>query len=281
MAGPTNDPFQNNNSNATSATAAADQQLSNGSTSGANAQTTYYPFNVYTGIKQTNNIRGSRGLRQQGIPAQTNVGSLMSGGDHMGLFYKNWNDNPVWRTELIAGYLAAGGNPKDTTDSWAMQSLWQDLGKASAASMETGHAMTPMQILKFMAGKKGALASQQAKSSAQSMVRDITNTTYTIEDPATALALTQNVLTAALGRQASPDEVRRYTSAIQSYDRSNPTIDHMHQDANGNQTSTRSGGVTQQGESALISNTVNNSAEGQAYQTNSVFDQAMKILSGL
>jgi hypothetical protein len=264
--------------NASSATQAADNQQQN---SGQNLN---FPFTPYTGqnISSTTTQVGPR--RHVGQADQTwgEWGpETTSGGSHMGLFYQNWNDNPAWRTQLIAGYIASGGDPKKANDSWTMQSVWESLGKASSASVETGHPMTPMQILAFMAGKAGSNAAAQARASAQSLVKDVTKTTYQIEDPATALALTQNVLTAALGRQATPDEVNRYKAAIASYDQAHPTVEHAHSDAQGNVTSHVSGGATQQGESAIIANTVNNSAEGQAYQTNSMFDQAMKILSGL
>jgi len=257
---------------ASSATEAADQQQQ------SQQQQSSFAYNVYNGSRADNFSPRSRREEQH----HWNVRDVFqTGAEHMAAFWDNWNANPAWRTKLISGYIALGNTPSDALDGFKMFKFWDTLGQASGVASESGKKMTPMQILAFMAGKSGALAAQQAKASAQSMVKDVTNTTYTIEDPATALALTQSVLTAALGRQASPDEVKRYTSAIQSYDRANPIIDHIHQDANGNQTKTTTGGVSSTGEQALIANTANNSAEGQAYQTNGVFDQAMKILSGL
>jgi hypothetical protein len=252
---------------ASSATAAADAQMQTGQT----------PAYNFTPVNSVNSIlSGTRGapLYQ---PILTPHATSMSGGDHMGVFYQNWNNNPKWRMQLITGYIASGGDPKKANDSWTMQNVWQSLGQASSDSKETGHPMTPMQILAFMAGKAGT----NANANAQSLAKDTTDTRYNIEDPATALAITTSVLTAALGRQATPDEVSRYKNAIAAYDRANPTVTHTHTDANGNSTSTSRGGATQPGEQAVVQSMVGNSAEGQAYQTNNVFDQAMKILAGL
>jgi len=238
-------------------------------------QTQYYPYSVYGGDTP---LRSARGGPQ--FPG-ADPNNMLSGGQHMAQFWDNWNANPAWRTRLITGFIASGGNPKKAADTNSMMSFWNSLGQASAAAKESGKLMTPWQILSFMAGKNGKQALSQAGSQAQSLVKDTTNTSYSIEDPATALAITQSVLTAALGRQATPDEVNKYKAAIAAYDQAHPTIEHTHTDANGNSTRTINGGVTQGGEQAVIQNTVNNSAEGQAYQTNNVFDQAMKILAGL
>jgi hypothetical protein len=255
--------------------AAQSQGNSYGSSS---SQNSYYPWQVYTGRKPVvNNIRGSRGLRQQGVAAQSGGGdATLTGAEHMRMFWDKWNTDAKWRTNLITGSIAAGMT-KPTATAEDYLSVWENLGKYSARSMETGTKMTPLQVLAFLAGKGGTNGLGQA----QSLATDSTHTTYQVEDPATALAITQSVLTAALGRQATPDEVSRYKNAIQSYDRANPQITKTHDDGMGHSTSSTSGGVSITGEQALVQSAAGNTAEGQAYQTNNVFNDAMKILAGL
>jgi hypothetical protein len=244
---------------------------------GNSSSNTFYPWNVYTVAKRTNNIRSSRGLRQIGAPAQQNTqASFITGGEHMAAFWTKWNTDAKWRATLMTGAIAAGmANPTDSADKYL--NVWETLGKYSAQSVEAGTALTPLQVLSLLAGKGG----KNGLGQAQSLATDSTHTTYQIEDPATALAITQSVLTAALGRQATPDEVSRYKSAIQSYDRANPQITHTHTDGSGNSTSSTTGGVAITGEQALVQSAAGNSAEGQAYATNNVFNDAMKILAGL
>ena len=264
------DPFPSQSSNQQYAnpTDAAMGQLQ------AQQQQSSFQYNVYNGTTaDTFAPRNRREEQRHWNPKEI----IQTGAQHMAGFWDNWNANPAWRTQLITGYIALGNNPSDANDGFKMFNFWDDLGKASGAAGESGRKMTPMQILAFMAGKAGA----KAMSNAQSLAKDTTDTRYNIEDPATALAITTNVLTAALGRQATPDEVNRYKAAITSYDRSNPTVIHTHTDANGNTNSTSNGGASQPGEQAVVQSMVGNSAEGQAYQTNNVFDQAMKILAGL
>jgi hypothetical protein len=209
--------------------------------------------------------------------------NLVKGTEHMNVFFKNWNTNAKWRLQLITLGLATGLLKKGWSSSDA-QNVWDIAGQTSAQNYRTGAMkLTPMQTLQWYAGNAGkGLSNLNGLGAGNPTTSTDVHTNYQIEDPATAMAITQTVLQAALGRQPTPDEVSRYRNAIQSYDRAHPQVTTTtSNNVTGNSTSSTTGGVTSTGEQALVNSAAGNTAEGQAYQTNNVFNDAMKILAGL
>lgn len=249
-----------------------------------------YAYDPFYGTTRTNSWVGLGGGAQV-VPrahlANETMGwgqedKTLTGSQHMAIFFKNWNTDAKWRTQLVTLGLATGLLGKGWTTADA-QKAWDTAGQISAQNLRTGAMkLTPMQTLQWYAGNAGKGLGNLGGLGGTPTTSTSVHSTYQIEDPATAMAITQSVLQAALGRQATPDEVARYKNAIQAYDRAHPQVTTTtSNNVTGNSTSSTTGGVTQAGESAILQNTTNNSAEGQAYQTNGVFDQAMKILAGL
>lgn len=174
-----------------------------------------------------------------------NQDKTLTGSQHMAILFKKWASDAKWRTQLVTLGLATGLLKQGWTTSDA-QNVWDVAGKTSAQNLRTGAMkLTPMQTLQWYAGNAGkGLGSLNGLNGGNPTTSTSVHSTYQIEDPATAMAITQSVLQAALGRQATPDEVSRYRNAIQSYDRAHPQVTtSTTNNVTGNSTSSTTGGV--------------------------------------
>lgn len=212
--------------------------------------------------------------------------------DHDNEFMSNWQGNAKWRKTLVTRALRSGlpnmyVNQDGTTSArtYDFYKVWQEAGKLSSQWADQGVNMTPMQVLEFLAGGKGGGAGGSGGSSGGSgggapTSYTTTQTSYNISDPATAKALTNAVLEAALGRRATPEETKAYRAALNAAERANPTVTTTH--VNGrSSTSTTKGGLDSAGAQQTLLDKAENTAEGQAYLTDNVFNQALQYLSGL
>ena len=217
---------------------------------------------------------------------------------HWKEFNQKWNNDPKWRTTIITLAQVAGINGINSK-SWNFdaQQLWDYLGKQSSDRAKFGIAnQTPMEVLFDMAGVRGDgsnlanIIKGGIKSLAGSHTSTSTDTTYDISDPETAKALTNLVLTSALGRKATDAELAQYKAALNAAERANPTVhtgttttstDALGNTIGSNTTGTTTGGMSQDGKKQVIDDKASATPEGQAYQTNDVFNKALSVLAGL
>ena len=200
-----------------------------------------------------------------------------------------WQD-PSSRTMLLQYALATGHQ----ADFSGVQSMWLKAGQISSDlynSPQNKQYMTPFQVLALMAGNQKMQSGRRIVSSASSSSRSVS---YDISDPLTAKALTNAVLQAALGRQATDQELSSYKQAINAYEQAHPAVSTStsssttstdpttgasrtrNSTTNGSHTS----GATAQGRQQVVQDIAQNSAEGQAYMTQDVFEKALQVLAG-
>lgn len=199
-----------------------------------------------------------------------------------------WQD-PSQRTALLQYALATG----NTADFSGVQSMWVKAGQISSDlynSPQNKQYMTPFQVLALMAGNQ-MQSGRRIVSSSTSSNRSVS---YDISDPQTAKALTNAVLQAALGRQATDQELVSYKKAINAYEQAHPAISTSSTsstsstDPTTGSTRTRystssgshSSGATSQGRQQVVQDIAQNTAEGQAYMTQDVFEKALQVLAG-
>lgn len=196
---------------------------------------------------------------------------------------ENWNRSAKFRT-IMNQYAVA--IPGFGVGYRSVSAMWDAAGAYSAQLAATGKAkLTPMQVLQLWAGGKatGLPNSPIGGDGSGRTTSHSTNTSYDLSDPMTAKALTNAVLSSALGREATAEELSQYRAALNSYEKSNPTVTTGTQttDANGNSTSssTSRGGASQAGREQILKDKAMGTAEGQAFTGASMFEKAMQVLA--
>lgn len=243
------------------------------------------PKNRYEGWKITS-----------GQPGWTGRGAFS---DHQNQFIDKFNSDAAWRTQLVTyaiGSGIAGMNKNSGKDDF--MKVWDYAGELSSKWADNGRKMTPMQVLQFLAGGKGkglkvgpdGVVSGGGSGSGGSVSHSTsTNTSYDISNADTAKALTNSVMAAALGREATPVELAQYRAALNAAERANPghssSSSSTRSDGSGNSSSTSSGtsysgGLDGSGKAQVLLDKARGTAEGQAYQTNDVFNKAIQYLAG-
>lgn len=216
---------------------------------------------------------------ESGVLAPGNVG-LVSEASHNANFYAFWA-NAQLRARLVT-YGAKLGI--DKTDKMNLQKMWNMAGQESALLYQAGKKMTPMQVLAFYAGKGGGLGTGSGSGSGGSVSRS-SSVSYDISDAKTAKAITNAVMNAALGRQATPEELEAYKAALNAYEKANPSRSSgvSRSDGSGNSTSssTSYSGASAAGREQLLKDKADSTVEGQAYQTQDIFQKAMERLAGV
>lgn len=208
---------------------------------------------------------------------------------HLDDFLNQWNSDAAWRTQLITLGLKTGlmaGSNNGPSDYY---NLWLKAGQLSSDWADAGKKFTPMDVLNFLAGQTGATGLKIPGSGHQTQTSSGTSVSYNLSDAATARALTDHVLEAALGRKPDAQEYAQYKAALNAYEQANPSvISHSSTttyDANGNSTSTdsskqKAAGASAEGRAQVLTDKANATPEAQAYQTSTLFDEAMKYLGG-
>lgn len=210
---------------------------------------------------------------------------------HLDDFLNKWNADAAFRTQLVTLGLRTGLLAQSNNGPADYYNLWQKAGQLSSDWADAGKKMTPMQVLAFLAGGTGSAGGlgNLGGSGHQTQTSSGTSVSYNLSDAATAKALTDHVLEAALGRKPSAQEYAQYKAALNSYEQANPSvISHSSTttyDSSGNSTNTQSdkqknAGATAEGRQQTLLDKANATPEAQAYQTSSLFDQAMKYLGG-
>lgn len=195
---------------------------------------------------------------------------------------EQWSKNARFRT-IMNQYAVA--IPGFGTGYKGVSQMWDAAGAYSAQLAAAGRKLTPMQVLQLWAGGKatGLPNSAIGGAGSGSTTHTSTNVSYDLSDPLTAKALTNAVLSSALGREATADELAMYRNALNSYEKSNPSTSTSTTttDAQGNSStsSTSKAGASQAGREQIIKDKAEGTAEGQAFRGSNLFEQAMQILA--
>jgi hypothetical protein len=216
---------------------------------------------------------GESGVLQSGQPG------LVDEASHNANFYSFW-ENARLRAKLVT-YAAKFGI--DRTDRMSIQKMWNDAGKESALLYQAKRKMTPMQVLAFYAGKAGDSTGMGGGGGGST--ESSSSVSFDISDAKTAKAITNAVMNAALGREATADELNAYKAALNAYEKANPsrTSGVRSSDGSGHSTSssTTYSGASGAGREQLLKDKAGSTVEGQAYQTQDVFQKAMERLAGM
>ena len=234
------------------------------------------------------------GERRSGI---TTGGGRIDWPTHQNEFVDKWNSDAKWRTQLVTLALKSGLPGMSSSAGPAdFMNVWDTVGQISSMWADNGRQLTPMQVLSFLAGQSGkdkglnSLLASIGGGKKQTQTSTSTNVSYDISNPETAKALTNAVLSAALGREAQPGELASYRSALNAAERANParststnttTYDSAGNAHSSSSSTSQSGGLDQAGKQQVLLDKAQGTAEGQAYQTNDVFNKAMQVLAGL
>lgn len=204
---------------------------------------------------------------------------------HNANFYDYWRQDAAWRSRMVNYGLSFGIKSNDTQ---ALTKLWNAAGDESARLYASGKKMTPEQILRFWSGSDGKTPGGGSGGGSQTYTSTSTSSSvsYDISDAKTAKALTNAVLTAALGREATADELEKYKKALNSYEKARPSR------SSGSSTTTSSGnsshtsssstsysGASAQGREQTIKDEVMATDEAQAWTTSNLFQAAMDRLA--
>lgn len=211
---------------------------------------------------------------------------------HLDDFLNKWNADAAWRTQLITLGLKTGAMAQSGNGPNDYYNLWLKAGQLSSDWADAGKHYTPMEVLQFLAGGKGSGPGGLpgfGGNKTQTSTSHGTSVSYNLSDAATAKALTDHVFEAALGRKATDQELAAYKAALNAYEQANPSVSSHSStttyDSSGNSTtsdsqSQRNAGATAEGRAQTIQDKADATPEAQAYQTSSLFDQAMKYLGG-
>lgn len=210
---------------------------------------------------------------------------------HLDDFLAKWNSDANWRTQLITLGLKTGMMAGSNNGPSDYYNLWLKAGQLSSDWADAGRKFTPMDVLSFLAGQTGAtgLKVPGQNGGKTTQTSSGTSVSYNLSDAATAKALTDHVLEAALGRKPDAQEYAQYKAALNAYEQANPSVvSHSSTttyDSSGNARSTdssrqKAAGATSEGRQQVIADKVNATPEAQAYQTSTLFDEALKYLGG-
>ena len=208
---------------------------------------------------------------------------------HNANFYDYWRQDAAWRSRMVNYGLSFGIKSNDTQ---ALTKLWNAAGDESARLYASGKKMTPEQILRFWSGSDGKTPGGGSGGGPTVSTQSSTSSSvsYDISDARTAKALTNAVLTAALGREATADELEKYKKALNSYEKGNPSRStqssyskNVSSPGSSHTTSASStvshAGASAQGREQTIKDEVMQTDEAQAWTTSNLFQAAMDRLA--
>jgi len=179
-------------------------------------------------------------VRSWGAPYSAVAGvdtpDLLYADDAVGSFF-TWDDAERKRfgDRLVELGLA------DAADAYKLatqKAAWTDAVDVAANFYAAGKNVTPWQALANNAGIEGSGGKKAAAS------RSYTSTSIDLTSPLDAKALISDTLSKYLGRAANDAEVSTFTNTLNNAQKASPTVTQTTQTANGDSTSTTSGGVS-------------------------------------
>ncbi len=228
--------------------------------------------------------------------SQSEQTSSMSQTAMANYLYTQWNLPNMAGAEFRARMIRLGIATGSGSDYDSIAKMWNDAGAYSALLWSNGEGSraTPLEILEMKAGVNaggtgGYGIGRGSPSSGSTSKSSSSDTSYDISNAATAKALTNAVLTAALGREATPQELASYKAALNAGERAAPgrrsSSSTTASDGSGNGTSTssstsQSGGLDSSGKAQILLDKARGTVEGQAFRTQDTFEKAMSVLAG-
>src|SRR5665647_1550037 len=164
-------------------------------------------------------------------------------------------------------------DPGDETSVEILDAVWQDAVDLAARFLSAGKKVTPWKAAELMA--QGGAGRYGSSGGAFTGNRSSTSRSVDLTDPATAKAITNDALSQALGRAARPEETAQFLQVINSAERANPTVTTTNtrydKGVEVGGSSTRSGGLTDEGRTQMVTDQAQAMPEYGAYQAATVY----------
>ena len=173
--------------------------------------------NEYTGDARDAGTFGKRMV-------ETDTDDIKSVAEGMAMFYDDDFDY-----KKLAEEAEKYGLKAETLDD--LRIVWETALEYSANKYATGSKKTPWEMIPLMGGawQGGGGAADRSRSMTQTMHeagRTVTETATQVDisNPEQSRALVQDVLSRALGRWASGDELSEFVGTLNTYQRENPSV---------------------------------------------------------
>jgi len=197
----------------------------------------------------------------------------------------------TWRMSTLTNLFRAGLINPTTAGPIDWYGAWENVNHFTSIMNASGNKVTPDQYLSQWAaqtGNKGSLVmgpNGVYHWAGDKQTFNSSTTDISLSDPATAKYITNNVMQALLGREATPKELAAYRTAINSYETSHPTtssqsgtVDYL---GNRNSSTTSKSGATGEGRQQTVTNPIEQGTEYKAYHQSTIFRQAMQLLGAM
>ena len=178
-----------------------------------------------------------------------------------------------------ADYLISLGiiNDDQRYDFDVLRGAWETAGQLASEMYARGQKVSPRDALKIYAGSDRGSGAAGAPGPFTG-TRTFTSKAVDLTDPATAKAMVNSVLSQALGRAASEEDLQEFTGVLNSYERANPlsrtTTTEYVEDQAVSESSTTEGGVTAEGRQQVLMDEAMESEEFGAFQAASTYMNA-------
>lgn len=233
------------------------------------------PRGTVTPDTDTPNIQQG-GRRTQRTGVQLYGEDVRAVTDVQGMVYAWYGTNQF---DAWGKYLTDLGlvDPEDAASIEVLDSVWQDAVVLAANLYTQGKKITPWQAAALLKGANSRNGSRYGAGF--SGTKRSRSTSVDLTDPATAKALINDTLANALGRAATEEEVRAFTSVINTAERANPTVTETVTTYNRgeavSQSSTRSGGITDAGRRQMTLDQATTLPEYGAFQAAATYYNAL------
>lgn len=180
----------------------------------------YYPGSFTARNEQAGNVRSQ----------QRTVRKYENADEYSASFYDMSDDErSAW-----GDYLVKIGAIEES-DKWdfdVLQKFWDKGVELSSAFTARGRDITPKEALATYVGWDGSGDSAAGRARRAAMAEDAPFTgtrkmrseSINLSDPKSAKALTNYVLSKALGREANDEEIAQFREALNNYETANPTV---------------------------------------------------------
>lgn len=254
--------------------AALDAANSAGSSGSASSGSSDNPL-LFWG--QDDTMNGQRASRLAKGQSDKSADRYVTMTDAQQEFYR-WSvsDRKAWGQYLLNLGLVT---EDESTDYATLQKEWLSAIDEAVNFHAAGKQVNPWQAAALMAGADNPGAAAKSKKAGFTGTKKTRDTRVDLTDPASAKALVNQVLSNQLGRNATDEEIRQFTSVLHNAENANPVVqDTTSTYVNGENTSsssTSTGGMTEAGRQQVLSDVAMQKPEYGAYQSATVYYNAL------
>lgn len=162
---------------------------------------------------------------------------------------------------------------KDARNFAALDKWWQAGVELSANFARVGRVVTPWGAARMIASDEDAIKGQTGEGG--STPRTVTQKTFNLTSPQDARGIISDVLTRHLGRRPTDEEFSAFTATLNAAERANPTTTVVNYDADGNATSTTTGGLSAAGAATAMEDEARALPEYAEFQAASYYANAL------